>query len=96
MAVGSFLMPSLFGGEGEGVLQTRQTLGLEAKPGNRGLPITGSQSPGPTIQTNKQTNPCKVSTLTCRIIVALLLLIFEFFSKGYSLIRKAMFINFNQ
>ena len=35
-------------------------------------------------------------TLTCRIVVALLLLIFAIFSKGYSLIRKAMFINFNQ
>ena len=40
-------MPSLFGGEEEGVLQTRQPLGLEAEPRNRGLPITGSQSPGP-------------------------------------------------
>ena len=38
----------------EGVLQTRQPLGLEAVPRNRGLPITGSQSPGPN-QTNKQT-----------------------------------------
>ena len=46
-------MPSLFGGEEEGVLQTDQRLGLEAEPRNRGLPITGSQSPGP-IQTNKQ------------------------------------------
>ena len=33
-------------------------------------------------------------TLTCRIIVALLLLIFAIFSQGYSLIRKATFINF--
>ena len=52
-------MPSLFGGEEEGVLQTRQPLGLEAEPRNRGLPITGSQSPGPnqtkTKQTKKQT-----------------------------------------
>ena len=48
-------MPSLFGGEEEGVLQTCQPLGLEAEPRNRGLPITGSQSPGPN-QINKQTN----------------------------------------
>ena len=47
-------MPSLFGGEEEGVLLTRQPLGLEAEPRNRGLPITGSQSPGPI--PNKQTN----------------------------------------
>ena len=39
--------------EEEGVLQTRQPLGLEAEPRNRGLPITGSQSPAPN-QTNKQ------------------------------------------
>ena len=48
-------MPSLFGGEEEGVLQTRQPLGLEAEPCNRGLPITGSQSPGP--NKTKQNRP---------------------------------------
>ena len=37
-----------------------------------------------------------ILTLTCRIVVALLLLIFAIFSKGYSLIWKAMFINFCQ
>ena len=41
------------------MLQTRQPLGLEAEPRNRGLPITGSQSPGPN-QTNKQTTPKSV------------------------------------
>ena len=40
-------MPSLFGGEEEGVLQTRQPHWLEAEPHNRGLPISGSQSQGP-------------------------------------------------
>ena len=51
-------MPSLFGGEEEGVLQTCQPLGLEAEPRNMGLPITGFQIPG-SIQTkeNKQTKP---------------------------------------
>ena len=34
-------------------------------------------------------------TLSCRIVVALRLLIFSFFSKGYSLIWEATFINFN-
>ena len=55
LAIGILPMPSLFKGEEEGVLQTRQPLGLEAEPRNRGLPITGSQSPGPnqTKQTNK-------------------------------------------
>ena len=37
-----------------------------------------------------------LSTLTCQIIVAQLSFIFAIFSQGYSLIRKAMFINFNQ
>ena len=36
----------------EGVLQTRQPLGLEAVPRNRGLPITGQ---GSRAQSNKQT-----------------------------------------
>jgi len=40
----------------EGVLQTRQPLGLEAEPRDRGLPITGSRIWGPIKQTNKQTN----------------------------------------
>ena len=53
-------MPSLFGGEEEGVLQTRQPLGLEAEPRNRGLPITGSQSPGPN-QTKTKTNKMRIS-----------------------------------
>ena len=39
----------------EGVLQTRQPLGLEAEPRDRGLPITGSRIWGPIKQTNKQT-----------------------------------------
>ena len=37
--------------EEEGVLQTRQPLGLEAEPRNRGLPKTESGA-----QSNKQTN----------------------------------------
>ena len=36
----------------EGVLQTRQPLGLEAEPRDRGLPITGSRIWGPIKQTN--------------------------------------------
>ena len=48
---------SLLRGEEEGVLQTRQPLGLEAEPRNRGLPITGSQIPGPyQTKQNKQKN----------------------------------------
>ena len=43
----------------EGVLQTRQPLGLEAEPRDRGLPITGSRIWGPIKQTNKQTNKSK-------------------------------------
>ena len=38
LAVGSLPLPSLFGGEEKGVLQTHQPLGLEAEPRNRGLP----------------------------------------------------------
>ena len=38
----------------EGVLQTRQPLGLEAEPRDRGLPTTGSRIWGPIKQTNKQ------------------------------------------
>ena len=37
----------------EGVLQTRQPLGLEAEPRDRGLPITGSRIWGPIKQTNR-------------------------------------------
>ena len=39
----------------EGVLQTRQPLGLEAEPRDRGLPITGSRIWSPI----KQTNNCR-------------------------------------
>ena len=40
------------------MLQTRQPLGLEAEPPNRGLPITGSQSPGPNqTKQNKTVEP---------------------------------------
>ena len=55
-------MPSLFGGEEEGGLQTRQPLGLEAEPRNRGLLITGSQSPGP-IQNKQKGNKTNLSSL---------------------------------
>ena len=55
LAVGSLPMPSLFRGEEEGVLQTCQLLELEAEPRIRGLPITGSQSPGPNKTKQKQT-----------------------------------------
>ena len=46
----------------EGVLQTRQPLGLEAEPRDRGLPITGSRIWGPIKQTNKQDWSITVST----------------------------------
>ena len=56
LGIGSLQIPSLFKGEEEGVLQTRQPLGLEAEPCNRGLSITGSQNPRYNqTNTNKQT-----------------------------------------
>ena len=39
------------------MLQTRQPLGLEAEPRDRGLPITGFRIWGPNKQTNKQYRP---------------------------------------
>ena len=49
----------------EGVLQTRQPLGLEAEPRDRGLPITGSRIWGPI----KQTKLCRVKNYSQKILV---------------------------
>ena len=64
LAVGSLPMPSLFGVEEEGVLQTRQPLGLEAEPCNRGLPISGSQSRGPN-QTKQNKRSLRYMAIDC-------------------------------
>ena len=62
---------------------------------HRGSKLAKSKKSVPHHLCGSATIPLK-SALTCRIVVALLILFFAIFSKGYSLIRKAMFINFNQ
>ena len=55
------------------MLQTRQPLGLEAEPSKRGLPITGSQNPGPIQQTNKQSYLLSANSTTESTLIRLVL-----------------------